>query len=120
MSCLLHFSPKFCNNVLLFVILKTWGTWIDWFIMLSVQNVLSTNCNLQKFVYYHWVRKCIGNWLIPLDPSILQRAWDYKKGIIVWAQVLKMQLDGKICICSKTHGGREGQWTVNYTYIQKL
>ena len=89
MGCLLHQSPKFYNNVFLFISFTTLGTLVnfDWLVIvnkLSVQTqqplILQKSTKLIILcIIIGDVQKFIGHCLIPLEPcQKLHIIWGFK------------------------------------------
>ena len=81
LGCLLNWSPKFYNNIFLFVGLTLFGTFIKfWLVSLSswMSKLSTLICDVQisNFVYCHCeVYQYIGHCLFPLDPCKLALEW---------------------------------------------
>ena len=70
MGCLFHLSPKFFNNVFVFVRLKTLGTLVnfDWLVNQVECSNVSTTEGVILCIIIRDVHEFICNCLIPLDP----------------------------------------------------
>ena len=68
MGYLLHQSPKFYNNVFLFVDPTTYGTYYDWLVhQVECSNVSTTKGLILCIIIWN-VHQFIGHCVIPLDP----------------------------------------------------
>ena len=83
MCCLLHWSPKFCNESFLIRCLHNFGDFIQfWWLVHLVEcsNVSTTNCNLQKLLFGVYALGMISiNWPLsyPFRSQGQQcRAWE--------------------------------------------